>query len=130
MENEPELELIEHNPVFQAIVSVAVYEKAFKWHAYRPPSANYRSNPHVEDKEHLSNRNNMLLYAISRVKVPPSSTAKCGLRPRACVRDWILESRAYYGSKRENRDGTFPPSCCTKAASTRSRRRRSSTPWR
>ncbi|KAK4415145.1 hypothetical protein Salat_2621700 [Sesamum alatum] len=48
----------------------------------------------------------MLLYAISRVKVPPSSTAKCGLRPRACVRDWILESRAYYGSKRENRDGT------------------------
>lgn len=47
MENEPELELIEHNPVFQAIVSVAVYEKAFKWHAYRPPSANYRSNPHV-----------------------------------------------------------------------------------
>lgn len=38
----------------------------------------------------------MLLYAISRVKVPPSSTAKCGLRPRACVRDWILESRAYY----------------------------------
>ena len=38
----------------------------------------------------------MLLYAIYRVKVPPSSTAKCGLWPRACVRDWILESRAYY----------------------------------
>lgn len=45
----------------------------------------------IQSKQYASIRN-----AISRVKVPPSSTAKCGLRPRACVRDWILESRAYY----------------------------------